>query len=111
MPSSLTRTSPFRCPGEPLPVEPYSNCPGLLFAYSTNSGSVFTGSDGVTITATPVAPKLATGTRSFSGLKPRFGIRLTFADSDVIGSPRTQVYPSGPDLTTCSVPMLPPAPG
>src|SRR5260370_24680535 len=63
------------------------------------------------MTATPVEPKLTTGTRSLSGLKLELGMRLTLAESDVMGSPRTNVYPSGAAFATCSVPMVPPAPG
>lgn len=64
MPDVTLKSSVARCSGVPLPGEEYVISPGLALASLTNSGTVFTGSEGLTRMTCGTAPIIDTGWKS-----------------------------------------------
>src|SRR5437763_10295481 len=66
-----------------LPL-PNDTAPGLLFAYATNSITVFVGTVGLTTMIWPPRPSAVTGAKSLTGSYGSFLNRCSFADCVVL---------------------------
>src|SRR6266700_1521616 len=109
-PAMELNSSPARCAGVPWPEEAKLISPGLALASAISSFTVRARSDGWTTSTLGVDAASVTGARSLIGSKGIFAKRLALIASGP-AEPISIVYPSGADLATMSVPMLPPAPG
>src|SRR5712692_3757968 len=81
---------------------------GLAFAAATTSAKVLNGREGCVLTMFGAVPISSTGSRSFSVSNGRL-CRNGF--TAWVSNTITQLLPSGSDLATWAVPMLPDAPG
>ena len=108
-PVKILKNSPAKWTPEPTPAEANLTLPAFAFAYSMKSGTVVTGSDGLT------SIKCGTRTMAAIGAISRTKLKVRFGNNDpliALGGPIIRsVYPSAGALTTASVPILPALPG
>src|SRR5258708_8804049 len=100
--------SPARCGVPPVPEVPKAK--GLALACAISSCSEFAGTEGCATRISVASPSLVTGAKSrkvSNGIFANTWGLITIVPS----KPSTRVGPSGALLATCSVPMLPEAPG